>query len=154
MNTNDRFDQYVELIPFSTCHYWVGSLNTGGYGKIKIQGRTVRAHRFAYERHNGPIPPGLHVLHSCHTPCCVNPNHLRVGTPADNMKDMADAGRQAIQTYNSGGGYNIQSRTLTDEEILEIKASPKTQKALAELYNVGKSQIGRIKIGKAWPHIV
>jgi hypothetical protein len=54
----------------------------------------VRAHRFAWIEANGPVPAGLHVLHTCDNPLCVRPSHLWLGTQAENLADMTAKGRR------------------------------------------------------------
>ena len=73
----------------------------GAYRNISLPGRVVAAHRYAYETAIGPIPPGLLVLHQCDNPPCVRPDHLRVGTYAENVQDWQARGRSehTNQTY-------------------------------------------------------
>ena len=77
----------------SACIEWTGSRNPKGYGQKKVGGKTIFAHRWAWEQANGPIPDGLHVLHTCDNPPCVNVDHLFLGTNADNVKDRDAKGR-------------------------------------------------------------
>ncbi len=78
------------------CWTWTGRRNAGGYGVLRIRGRSSKilfAHRLAWELTNGPIPDGLFVCHHCDNPPCCNPEHLFVGTPKDNCHDMMAKGR-------------------------------------------------------------
>lgn len=76
------------------CWLWKPSVARGVYGKLqRDDGIQVGAHRFSYELHQGPIATGLHVLHRCDNPPCVNPDHLFLGTREENMQDMLSKGR-------------------------------------------------------------
>jgi len=75
------------------CWEYQGSLNHNGYGIIKRNRITYRAHRYVYSNNVGEIPKGLLVLHKCDNPACINPNHLFLGTHKDNHDDMVKKGR-------------------------------------------------------------
>ena len=81
----------------SDCILTTHSLTSAGYGRITVtvdgKSKRVYAHRYAYEQAYGAIPEGLCVCHSCDTPSCINPEHLFLGTHADNMRDMAQKKR-------------------------------------------------------------
>ena len=74
------------------CWVWTG-YNDGRYGLISIKGKEEKAHRASYRQYVGEIPDGYSVMHACDNTLCMNPEHLSVGTHADNMKDMVDKGR-------------------------------------------------------------
>jgi hypothetical protein len=76
---------------------WVGTKNWNGYGKMNVNGKMELAHRISYRIHNGDIPDGMYVLHSCDIPSCVNPCHLHLGTKKDNNFERIKRGRYKIE---------------------------------------------------------
>ena len=80
----ESFLARVEPLVWSDCIVWVGAISTEGYGLISVEGVSSYAHRYAWERENGPIPEGMVIDHSCWVPTCVNVEHLRLATPSQN----------------------------------------------------------------------
>ena len=95
LSAEQRFWRFVERNT-EGCWSWTGSKDEG-YGRFGVDGRTVRAHRFSYELHHGPIPDGMVVMHKCDNPQCTNPGHLELGTLHDNALDMVAKGRHWSQ---------------------------------------------------------
>jgi hypothetical protein len=81
-------------IASSGCWEWQDSVDSCGYGRTRYKRRLMSAHRAAYIHKFGGIPEGMHVLHRCDNPPCINPAHLFLGTHQDNMDDMAAKGRR------------------------------------------------------------
>lgn len=92
------------------CVDWTASKGWNGYGKFYLKGSYIGAHRVVFELTNGEIPDGLHVLHQCDRPECVNPEHLFLGTHADNMRDKESKGR---------GGHRPQRGEKNGSAILQ-----------------------------------
>lgn len=84
----ERF--WAKVDKTGTCWLWTGAKLPKGYGRIhgEVQGKFLLAHRVSYELANGPIPEGLVIDHMCHTPGCVNPDHLRAITRQQNAENI------------------------------------------------------------------
>jgi len=77
ISEQERFDRKVEPVTESGCWIWTASVNHDGYGQFRRgNGKTCGAHKFSYEKHRGPIPPGMELDHLCRVRPCVNPYHL------------------------------------------------------------------------------
>ena len=142
------------------CWEWTGTKTNYGYGQLSVNGKLTRAHRLAYKIVIGEIPEGLHVLHKCDNPSCVNPDHLFVGTHQDNMRDMNQKGRNKIKTGVAARGSSVFGAKLTEGDILQIKDmyvrngyKNSNSRELAEKFGVDKSTIIRIVKGKIWSHV-
>ena len=95
-SVTQRFEEKVFVAAglANSCHLWTAQTDKDGYGQFSVvPSEKYQAHRFAYKLYVGLIPAGKVVMHTCDVRCCVNPDHLRVGTQADNMADMEAKGR-------------------------------------------------------------
>jgi hypothetical protein len=132
------------------CWLWTGSLKRR-YGRFWVQGGDIRAHRYSYILHKGPIPEDLFVCHSCDVPICVNPDHLWLGTALQNNQDMHAKGRNADPL-----AAVPKHAKLTEDQILEIRQLWKgdlTGEKIADLFKISKASVSRIVNGKAWRHV-
>jgi hypothetical protein len=143
----ERFNQQLRITP--GCWLWLGRCFESGYGQFYAEGRHQRAHRVAWRMYEGDPGP-LHVLHSCDTPCCVNPAHLFLGTHAENMADMASKGRAVNRPLR--GDANPGAK-LTAAQASAIKTDTRLQKVIAAEFGVHQVLVSRIKTGKAWAHL-
>ena len=132
------------------CWIWVGAKNKVGYGNFYLNGKYQPAHRVAYMLRYGSIPDGYLICHKCDNPSCVNPDHLFLGTPAQNMADKRYKGR--IRPGDHSGEHNGNA-FLTTDQVVEIRkrfASGETAKSLASEFGVSYQSIQRIVQGKQW----
>lgn len=144
ISLRDRFYRHFTPVPDAGCWLWVSSTNNMGYGQIwDGHKKPIGAHRASWKIHRGPIPDGLHVLHKCDTPLCVNPDHLFVGTPADNAEDKVAKGRHPV-----GEGHPFAK--MSASKAMAIFSATGTQRAIAALFGVPQSQVCAIKRRKIW----
>ena len=134
----------------SGCWEWTGCRHPQGYGHIHIRGiRSVgcRVHRLAYSLWVGNIPEGMLVLHNCDNRPCFRPDHLRLGTQAENARDTADRGRS---TRGELDGFH----KLTEADVLDIRERLRDhsvrQVDLAMEHGITQTCVSAINTGKTW----
>lgn len=131
-----RFWEKVIRREDDACWGWTAAKANGGYGVLGNGNRLVRAHRLSYELHVGPIPAGMEVCHRCDNPECTNPQHLFLGTHADNVQDMLQKRR------DWAGG-----RKLTREQVRDVYQrihAGESAYHLADEFGVSRKTIQRI----------
>jgi len=134
-----------QVVPSSGCWNFAGRKNEDGYGTITKDRGPYLAHRAAYEVWTGPIPDGHVIRHTCDNRCCINPDHLLTGLPADNMQDAVDRQRMA-------NGERHGMHKLTDDEVnamrCEYARGGVTQRALARRYGCSQAQVNNVLLRK------
>lgn len=147
----ERFEDKVIPEPNSGCHIWTGCCKKPfGYGSFRSGEDVMAAHRFSWIAYRGPIIDDLCVLHRCDTPACVNPDHLFLGTHAENNEDMVKKGRNVRRPALNRGEHNGSAK-LTRRQIMAIREDPRrSPMILAEEYGVSKSTIWLIRTNRTW----
>lgn len=133
------------------CVEWAGHRDTLGYGRIYVGGKQRLAHRIAYGFFIGPIPPGMLVLHRCDNPPCVNPQHLFLGTDADNAADRSVKGRSCVGASMRNSKRNLK---LTESAVIDIVRSSRSHRECAERFGVSMSTIQAVRRGDIWRDVV
>lgn len=132
-----------------TCWLWTAGTERRGYGQFYAEGKHIPAHRFSWQLHHGDIPDGLFVCHNCpagDNPSCVNPDHLFLGTPADNIRDASRKAR-----LRHGDGATRSKLTFVKvRELRQLRAEGWLLKDLAARYGVDKSCAWAVVSGKTW----
>lgn len=130
-----------------TCWNWKGAKSDRGYGSFRHEGKYwMRANRVSYILHKGEIPDGMLVCHSCDNPECVNPDHLHLGSPKDNMDEMAQRGRAKRQPK----GENAHNAKLSDNQVAEIREMRKQKivaKQIAAKFNISTCYVYELEAG-------
>lgn len=132
--------------PNSGCWLWLGALNSQGYARILRHGKHQIGSRISYAAFYGDDPGDRFVLHKCDIPICVNPDHLFLGSPADNSADMKNKGRSLY------GERNARAK-ITEQQARAIRMDDRPAHQIADDYGVTATLVRSIKIGKAWRHL-
>ena len=168
----DRFMRKIYLAnDGSDCWLWGGGyFKQTGYGQFAVTSRVPEtAHRMAFAFWNYPVPDGMFVCHQCDNRKCVNPNHLFLGTPKDNVDDMFKKNRQQDYSKNRASGdrhglalhpearlfgkKNPQS-ILTDKLVLSIRDDSLSIKDIAADIGVSYHTVWNVKNKRSWRHVV
>ena len=143
-----RFWSKVKKQDNGKCWLWMGCKDPNGYGRFSMPpSRAILAHRLAFELvYSTKIPEGMFACHKCDNPFCVNPNHIFLGTPADNMADAKRKGRMER-------GEKRYSAKLTRSMVLAIRKEQGPIGKLARQYGVCEALISGILNHKRWKHV-
>ena len=148
-SNKQRFWRHVDQS--GKCWEWKASLTASGYGKFKIDGKSVQAHRVAYQISTGKSAEGFLVTHTCDNKKCVNPDHLRLGTHSSNAIEAYERGPLALRK-----GELHHRAKLSAQQVVEIRNLYKSgigYKKLAKKYGVDRVSIRSIVKGELWKHV-
>lgn len=154
----EKFHTLYVTVPESGCWIWL-SANRNCYGRIYFGGRRYSAHRISYEIHKGvKVPEDMLACHKCDTRCCVNPDHLFIGTNLENMQDMVRKGRnrhwRPVGRKSRATGKPLGPKPkLSSEDVRNIRqrweSGDGPQSKIARDYGVAQSLISRICTNQA-----
>lgn len=140
----ERLMKHVSPEPNTGCWLWTASVKPSGHPQIRVGKKTRYAHRLMWILYNRRIPKRKEIRHRCDQPSCINPQHLELGSHADNMRDMALRNR------------NVGTRSLSAIKVAEIKVALSKgvlHRIIAKKYKVHRSTITLINRGMTWSHV-
>ncbi len=157
MLTKENIERFMSHVRISeSCWEWIGCINHG-YGTVGIGGKTLKAHRVAYEIAYGPIPEGMDICHHCDNPPCVRPDHLFAGTASDNLSDSSSKGRSKLQRHPEfTRGENHPMAKLKSEDVRQIRLLRRdgfSAPDIARTFGVSDSLVYAIESRKIWTNI-
>lgn len=133
------------------CWEWTGARTTAGYGHFQFLCRHYYAHRLSYEIAFGAVPSGMVICHRCDNPKCVRPEHLFLGTHADNARDKVEKNRHVLPMLARA---RHPSAKLSESDVAEMRRrhteDGTSGAALGRLFGVSTSQACNILRGDSW----
>jgi hypothetical protein len=142
------FESRLQANISTGCLEWTGSRDRQGYGTVRTGGKDYKAHRVAYERACGTIPPGVFVCHKCDNPPCCNPDHLFLGDAKTNSEDAKNKMRHARGDQN--GYAKVSKHTV---KRIRVLAKEMSQQAVADLFGIHQTTVSKIILRKSWVHV-
>lgn len=143
------------VVKTNACWGWIGAVGSFGYGQLYLgHGKLRRAHRVSWEIHYGPIPRGKHVCHHCDNPPCPRPDHLFIGTHADNMADKAMKGRN-VNTPQLGEDH--WKATITEADVIAmrlLKTGGMPTSEIANHFKMSYRNTWLIVTRRGWRHVL
>lgn len=144
-NFVDKFWSFVDKS--GDCWEWTSLRDRDGYGLFNYKRVSYRAARESLKMSGVAVADDEYCCHKCDNPLCVRPDHLYAGTPKQNMRDAIERGRLQV-------GENHYAAKLTEKDVLEIRACEGTLASIGERYGVNPSNVGMIRAGKTWKHLL
>lgn len=157
--TPEELRRYIiensEPVTESGCWIWTAGIfkERGGYGALCVNRRAAKAHRVSYEVFRGTAPTGKLVCHKCDVPSCVNPEHLFLGSYADNNVDKVLKGRAKARS-----GEAHPKAKLSESDVIRLRADfsagGMTRRQLAKKYGVGKTAVDQVIFRVTWKNVI
>ena len=152
-----QFWDSMERLPWSGCWIWTKASLHYGYGGVVwyphpgAKHVLTGIHRVAWILTYGPIPPGLHVCHTCDNPPCIEPLHLFIGTNQDNLRDAYLKGRYHSRNIARGEAHRSAKLTAAQvSELRSLRAAGVSLRTLGARYGINSGTVSRAATGKTW----
>jgi len=148
LDVDKAFNERYTIAP-NGCWEWTSYKSKKGYGTIFTVDGTILAHRYSWEKVNGPIPKGLFACHRCDNPSCCNPDHIFIGTQMENIQDCVAKGRR-----NTRKGTAVNTNKLTEEQVLRVFYDTRLAKEVAKDFGISHYTVAGIRLKKSWKHLL